>query len=246
MYKQSDLLSINEARELIKENSAYGVYVVNVAKIRTNAKQFEDIGINNPYSDKTVEAAVNLFVGEGNNVTHIMVPPIWIPIDLSTYADSEKLLESSAFKQALAKGFLTLITKEAYERVMSTEEAQEAKTYYASSINVSSSAGLDVQSMITEMNNNVKSSGTLKTLAKSKNTEKRLSSIVHTFVNIKEDDDHNGLFQQFKNVENKLTDDDLEHLRQNAGLVKIKAAATKALNKRRNINTSEESQDPIA
>lgn len=235
MFQTSDLLTLPDLRNLIQRDNNYGVYVLNTARIRTNELQFEQAGIDSPYSEQYVETAIHITIGDATSGINVVIPPMWIPFDLTVYAEASKVLESSNFKSMVEKKFLTLITKEAFDRVMSSEDAKAARKYYERTYSGSSSAGLTPEELIRQLNSKAQGQGAKKTSTLQKAEQKTtLSPVVHSFVEIAADVDHSELFQKYKSVEPKLTDNDLVYLRENGGLAQIKAAATKALKRRTN------------
>lgn len=231
-YTEHDLLTINDLRAKLNEDAQYGVYVLNTARIKNNHTSYVEVGMKSPYESDATEAAVNLTIKlTPTESIDINIPPLTIPLDLTMFAPGLSIINTPMFKDRLEKRFLTLITKEAFERVMSTDDAKQVKAYYDRNTTVSAAAGLQESDLLKQIN--AKST----TIPKAKQATKQqttLSAVVHEFVDINEDEaDHNALFQKYKTVEKKLSDFDLQHLIDNAKVTKIKSASQKELTSRK-------------
>ena len=227
IFQKEDLLTVAQLRDILSKDPNYGVYIVNIARIKNNKEEYSDVNVTNPNPDTFIEGAININIGTIKEPHLINIPPTWIPISLADYGEPTDIFKAPGFKTMVEAGWMALITKEAYERIMEDEDAKEARAHLLNEkFNVNASYSNDDQ-LLKHMN----STATKKAGKSAKKVTKAasLSLIVSEFTDKTSEVAHNTLFQKFNAVAPKLTQNDLEHLAQHAIVPKIKTAAEKRL-----------------
>jgi hypothetical protein len=226
IFKKTDFLTLSDLLALRLENPDYGIYAVNTARIPTNSEEYNGVLRSAPRSEP-YEATLHIAIETTDKTRYVTVPVTWIPIALSDLAGAKDIIESASFKQLVNQRLLTLVSQEAYERIMKTSEARDALEYLRSQ-DLVRTVTIEDSDILADLNRRAASStGTTK--KPTKHEAKPLTAIVHTFCDSESQESHSSLFQQFQSVAHRMTEADLTHLSEKSHVAKIKTDAAKRL-----------------
>lgn len=225
LFKKEDLITFNTLRDNIAKDPSYGIYVLNTAKVRVNHDEYLEVNIQSPIADDSIDAALNINIGTMKEPHLINIAPTWIPISLADHGDPVEIIKTQGFKTMVEARYITLVSKEAYERIMEDEGAQAVRDMLLSE-KYKSSANSSPDQLLAQLNKSAsKRSTTPKEPSAKKTRTANLSAIVYEFSGKEEGISHNNVFQKYKSVEPKLSVIDLEYIIKNTTVAKIKKAA---------------------
>lgn len=231
LFKKNDFITLAELRAKLAEDANYGVYIINAARIPVNSSEYDELGIESPIAEDKIDAAININIGTVKEPMLVNIAPTWIPINLADYGEPVEIFKSQGFKSMVERGYIALINKEGYERVMEDEGAQEARQYMLNQKYATSSQSND--QLLDHLNKNASTRTAKKAERFEKSSKKAskatLSAAAHEFTDKSTDTPHTTLFQKYKALEPKLSVVDLDHISKHTVIPKIKAAAEKKL-----------------
>lgn len=234
IFIKGDLITLAELRTKLTEDPNYGVYIINSARISHDPQEYADVDVESPIAEGTIDAAININIGSAKEPHLINIPPTWIPVSLADFGEPLEIFKSLGFKGMVERGYVTLISKEAYERIMQDEGAQETRQHLLSEKFKSSIAQTDEQ-LLKQLNRNAykkpiaSKDGTAKETSKKNTRASTLSNAAYELTDKSADVNHNSLFQKYKALEPKLSKLDLEHIAKHTIVPKMKLAAEKKL-----------------
>lgn len=230
LFRKEDFITMAELREQLTKDANYGVYIINSARIAVNQAEYAELDLNSPFADNTIDATININIGTIKEPNLVAVAPTWIPISLADYGEPLEIFKSQGFKSMHERGYVALISKEAYDRIMSDEGAREARQHMLNE-KYSASASQSNDQLLSQLNKNA-SRRTTKSddkAPKAKAARNVLSNAAHEFTDKGSDAPHTALFSKYKALEPKLSVFDLEHISKHTVVPKIKAASEKRL-----------------
>lgn len=225
VYTQEDFITYENLVQLTTEDPTHGVYVVNTAYEEVDTEEFRHIGVNSPlegYRDTGIKGAVFLEItNERNKDNSISIPPVDIPFNLIEFGGKVKdIIVAHTFVNACRKGIISLLSKEAYEKISNNPVVQAKRDALRESMGAKYfGAGEDKKVVIDRLNKDL--SGTK--IKKAKAME--LSPIVADLCNKSDEISHNDQYRRYLAVEDRLTKEDLLYLVQNCHIAKIKESA---------------------
>lgn len=231
LFKKDDFITLAELRAKLAEDANYGVYIINAARIPVNTSEYDEVGIESPIAEDRIDAAININIGTVKEPMLVNIAPTWIPINLADYGEPVEIFKSQGFKSMVERGYVALISKEGYDRVMEDEGAREARQYMLDQKYATSSQTND--QLLDHLNRNASTRVAKKVeraeKASRKGSRATLSAAAHEFTDKSTEVPHTTLFQKYKALEPKLSFVDLEHIAKHTVIPKIKAAAEKKL-----------------
>ena len=227
---EDHVITLDQLKAFIKEDSTYGVYVLNSATgtktdilISKNASGESEI--TQKVDPVGIPGDLHIKIDSALDAEMLFIPSTKLPVpfDLTAQADAEMILKSRYFKTCVEKEDIFLLDKEGYEKLMSVSSIKDAKA------NARTKNGrINVKGGISKLLNKLEPNrldNPIQPLALQEIAD--LTPVVYRFLT--EEGDKNELYRDYKTIESDLTKKDLQYLATTSPLKRIQESASKKL-----------------
>jgi hypothetical protein len=227
IYQKEDFINQQQLTEAINKDPNHGIYVVNTSYEDVDITEYESINVVHPlerFKESGIKGQVFVEVpsDKGQAPSTINIPAVDIPFDLVEFGSSSKdILESVSFKAHLKKGTLSLLSRDAYERISQSPIVITKRSILRETMGKNLFGTVEDKSdVINKLNKDLGS-----VVVKGSKNQNNLSPIVTELCNTSPDISHSDQYRRYLIVEDKLSKEDLLYLIQQCPVKQIKEQA---------------------